>query len=185
MVQLLKKMFHHFGRPELLLAHSFGAGLALGMLSEVETSLHPKRMALLAGFSDVEYIFRQFAGAIGFSESQYQSLADAVERRTGRKVSTFDPAVMSLDLGHIEALIAHDPNEEVTAFSNAVRLAEHFPGAHLYEAYGAGHGFTERETSKNVLNWLINGVLPPTAKQLKPNLSPAHTESVVDSDYFR
>jgi len=185
MVRLLKKVIYHFGRPELLLAHSFGAGLSMGMLSQVDQSLHPKRLALLAGFSDVEYIFRQFSGALGFSERQYQSLADAVERRTGKRVSTFDPAIMSLTLGHIEALIAHDPKEEVTAFSNAVRLAEHFPGAHLYEAYGAGHGFTERETSQNVLNWLIHGTLPPTAKRLTPNRSPAHTEQVVDSDYFK
>ncbi|MFK8057049.1 MAG: alpha/beta fold hydrolase [Saprospiraceae bacterium] len=185
MVRLLKQVLHHFGRPELLLSHSFGAGLAMSMLSEVDRSLHPKRLALLAGFSDVEYIFRQFAGALGFSESQYQSLANAVERRTGEKIESFDPARKSLELGHIEALIAHDPKEEVTAFSNAIRLAEHFPGSYLYEAHGAGHGFTERETSDAVLNWLINGTAPPAAKRLEKRLSPPHSQQVVDSDYFR
>lgn len=185
MVRLLKQVVQHFGRPELLLAHSFGAGLSMGMLSEVDRHLHPKRVALMAGFSDVEYIFRQFAGALGFSESQYQSLADAVERRTGKKVESFDPAKMSLELGHIEALIAHDPQEEITAFSNAIRLAEHFPGAHLFEAHGAGHGFTERETSTAILDWLIYGNLPPTAKQLKSRRRPTHSAQVVDSKYFR
>ncbi len=185
MVRLLTKVLQHFGRPELLLAHSFGAGLAVGMLSGADRSLHPKRLALLAGFSDVEYIFRQFAGAIGFSESQYQSLAKAVERRTGGKIETYDPAQMSLKLGHIEALIAHDPKDEVTAFSNAVRLAEHFPGAHLFEAVGAGHGFTEAKTSNAILNWLIEGETPPTSKRLVHRMSPAHSGSIVDSDYFR
>ena len=185
MVRLLKQVLHHYGQPELLLAHSFGAGLSLGMLSEVERSLHPKRLALLAGFSDVEFIFRQFAGAIGFSESQYQSLAKAVERRTGNQIASFDPSIMSLQLGHIQALIAHDPNDEVTAFSNALRLAEYYPGAHLFEAHGAGHGFTERETSRAILDWLINGAVPSSAKQLENSHLPAHSKQEVDSEYFR
>ncbi len=185
MVRLLKQVLLQFGRPELLLAHSFGAGLCMGLLSEVDQHLHPKRLALLAGFSDVEYIFRQFAGALGFSESQYQSLARAVERRTGGTIETYDPARKSLALGHIQALIAHDPNDEVTAFSNATRLAEHYPDAYLFEAIGAGHGFTEASTSEAILNWLINAEAPPTAKRLEPRMSPPHSVQVVDSDYFK
>jgi len=185
MVRLLKQVLQQFGQPALLLAHSFGAGLSMGLLSEVEQRLHPKRLALLAGFSDVEYIFRQFAGALGFSESQYQSLAKAVERRTGGKIEEYDPALKSLAFGHIQALIAHDPADEVTAFSNAIRLAEHFPNSYLYKANGAGHGFTEKTTSQAVVNWLVEAEVPPTAKRLEPKMSPAHSAQVVDSDYFR
>jgi len=185
MVRLLQKTLLHFGKPALLLAHSFGAGLSMGLLSGIDKSLHPERLALLAGFSDVEYIFRQFTGALGFSESQYQSLARAVERRTGNKIESYDPARMSMKLGHIQALIAHDPKDEVTAFSNATRLAEHFPNAYLYEAVGAGHGFTEEVTSRAILNWLIEAEVPPTSKRLAARMSPSHSAQVVDSNYFR
>lgn len=166
MVRLLEAALRHFGQPELVLAHSFGAGITTDMLSRLERELHPKRVALLAGFSDARYIFRQFARSIGFGEILFASLERAIQRRTGQALGSFDPALRSRSLGHISALIAHDPQDQVTSFSNAERLARYWPGSHLYTAKEAGHGFTDGAAAQKVIAWLLTGQVPPGAVQL-------------------
>ncbi len=154
----------HFGPPALALVHSFGAGTFTYALSEQPREFWPERIALLAPFSDANYIFRQVADALGFGESHYAALNRAVERRTGKPILAWDPAAKATTLGDLPALIAHDPEEEVTAYSNAERLHGHWPGSYLLPSSGAGHGFTDKKITQAILTWLLEGVLPKGAQ---------------------
>lgn len=181
-------VLRHFGRPALALAHSFGAGTLAYTLSELGRDYWPERFAAMASFSDATYIFRQFAEALGFSESQYASLDRAVIRRTGKPIDGWDPASRVHLLRGLPALIAHDPEDQVTAYSNAERLHAHWPGSYLFAAPGAGHGFTERSVTRDILNWLMQGVLPKGAQPFSDDLvrldaKTAHGDS--RSAYFR
>lgn len=160
----------HFGPPALALVHSFGAGTFTYALSEQPREFWPERIALMAPFSDAEYIFRQVAEALGFGESHYAALDRAVERRTGKPILAWDPAARATALRDLPALIAHDPGEEVTAYTNAERLHAHWPGSYLLPSPGAGHGFTDKRNTQEILTWLLEGVLPKGAQPYSDDL---------------
>ena len=157
-------VLRHFGRPEFLLAHSFGAGAATGMLVELPRGLRPRRAVLMAGFSDVEYLFRQYADALGFGEWARASVLRAAEWLLERSPLELDPAAASRTLGDVDVLIVHDPADEVTAFSNALRYYAHWPGSALWAAAGAGHGIQDAATTQGVVDFLLTGKRPGGAR---------------------
>ena len=165
-VALQRAIIEAHGRPALALAHSFGAGCLPETLEGLASHLRPQRIATLAPFSDLRYIFRQYADALGFGDVNYRSLLRAVTRKTGRHIRTMDPALSSRGLTDVAALIVHDPADRVTAYSNARILARHWPGSYLLEAPGAGHNVGDRETTRRVLAWLIDGDVPDGATTL-------------------
>lgn len=158
-----RRVLEHFGRPELVLAHSFGAGTYIEVASELPPQLLPRRAALLAPFSDAYYIFRQYADALGFGERLFGSLTRAIAERTGRDVYDFDVAARAARLGHLPALIVHDPRDAVTSFRNAERVHAHWPGSYLLPAHGAGHGITDAAASEAIFAWLLAGDVPQAA----------------------
>ena len=162
-VRTQRAVLEHFGRPALALAHSFGAGTFVEVAADLTPALRPRRVALLAPFSDAYYIFRQYADALGFGERHFAALCTAIEQRTGRSVYDFDVAARASVLGELPALIVHDPADEVTAFRNAERLHAHWPGSYLRSAGGAGHGIRDAATSEAIVAWLLHGELPPEA----------------------
>ena len=157
-------VLRHFGRPELLLAHSFGAGTSAGMLAQLPAELRPRRAVLMAGFSDVEYLFRQYTDALGLGAWSRAAVLRVAERVIGRSPVDFDPAAEATALGDVDALIVHDPADEVTAFSNAERFHAHWPGSALWGAEGAGHGIQDAATTRGVVDFLLTGKLPVVAR---------------------
>ena len=171
-------VLRHFGRPELLLAHSFGAGVATGMLAELAPELRPRRAVLMAGFSDVEVLVNQYADALGFGEWERASVLRAAERAIDRSPVGIDPAAESRTLDGVDALIVHDPADAVTAFSNALRYHAHWPGSLLWAAEGAGHGIQDAATTKGVIDFLLTGKRPAAAQRQasQPDLAAAEHE---------
>ena len=151
------------GAPALVLAHSFGSGCVCESLAGLPVGDRPVRVALLAPFSEVRYIFRIYAEALGFGAVAWASLRRAIEELAGRRLAEMEPARVAPRLAGVPALIAHDPADAVTAFSNAERLARHWPGAYLYPAAGAGHGFRDAASTRVVLDWLLRGDIPAGA----------------------
>ena len=170
LVRLHRAMLARWGRPARMLCHSFGSGTAISALTEAGPSMWPERYALLAPFSDLEYIFRQYARALGFGESHYASLDRHVRERTGQPIAYFDVSALATRLGDLPALIAHDPEDAVTAYSNAERLHAHWPGSLLLPADGAGHGFSDAGHTRAVIDWLVDGTVPATASPYSPEL---------------
>ena len=152
-----------FGRPEFALLHSFGAGTFIEVAAQLPEALWPTRIALLAPFSDAYYIFRQYADALGFGESLFNSLTQAIQARTGRDVYSFDLAAAATRLGDLPALIVHDPADPVTNYSNARRIHAHWPGSHLLPAPNAGHGIASSEATAAIQGWLMHADLPAHA----------------------
>ncbi len=177
----------HFGPPALALVHSFGAGTFACALARQPRGAWPGRIALLAPFSDANYIFRQVAEALGFGERHYRSLDRAVERRTGKPILAWDPAAEATALADLPALIAYDPADEVTAGTNALRLHAHWPNSHLLPSPGAGHGFTDEGITREILTWLLEGVLPKGAQAYSEDLARLDAETAhgdAKSAYF-
>ncbi len=182
------EVLRHFGKPKFALTHSFGAGTFTESISKLSPALWPERVALMAAFSDAYFIFRQYADALGFGESHYASLDRAVKRRTGFHIEEFDPARAATHLGALPALIAHDPDEQVTSYSNALRLHAHWPNSLLMPSRGSGHGFSDADQTSQLLTWLLKGVLPQGVQNGHDNpvqLPPSQAHTDMRSVYFR
>ncbi len=172
LVDMHLRVIEHFGKPALALTHSFGAGTFMDVLALLSPEQRPDRVALLASFSHVAFVFRQYAAALGFAERHYESLDRAVQRRTGRSLSSFDPAVSSQVLAETPVLIAHDPADAVTEYSNAERIAEHWPNALLLPTPGAEHNFSDAAINECVLDWLLDGQVPELSLRGHATLRP-------------
>ncbi|MEL6142438.1 MAG: alpha/beta fold hydrolase [Bacteroidota bacterium] len=175
MVRLQTAIIEQFGRPELLLGHSFGGSCFIGALAALPRPLHPARVCLMGIFSEARYVFHGYRRAIGMNLGTYHSFVKAISRLTGRRLSSFDNARIGSTMGHIECLFLHDPADEVTGFSNAIRNHAYWPGSALHHAVGAGHHLSTAETTRIIMNWLIQGALPATAS-ISPGLTDADHE---------
>lgn len=165
MVNLQLALIHHFGRPELFLGHSFGGGCFIGALAELPPALHPKRVCLMGIFSEARWIFHSYRQAIGMNRRSYLELVRSILRKTGRRLSSFDNALYAAKLGHIPCLLVHDPGDQTTTFSNAVRNHAYWPGSILYRAKGAGHHLGTAAVTNNILAWLLQGTPPLEGEQ--------------------
>ena len=160
MVRLQKAIVYRFGAPELFLGHSFGGSCFVGTLHELSQEDHPRKVCLLGAFSEARWLFKSFRKGTGLSRRVYYELKQSLKRRTGQSVANFDNALMGAQLGHIDCLFLHDPEDQTTTFSNALRNHAYWPGSALYEAKGAGHHLSTADTTRITLDWLIQGQLP-------------------------
>lgn len=153
-------ILRHLGGCELVLCHSFGGGCLIEALAGLPREVHPKRACVMATFSEVKWIFQVFASSFGLRPVVFQQMQRAIERRTGRSLDEFDVALNAGTLGHVAALIIHDPDDRVTGFRNAQRNHSHWKGSGLYAPPGAGHHLGTAGVTRTVLNFLIDGIYP-------------------------
>lgn len=160
MVRMQTELIHRFGRAKYFLGHSFGGGGMIGTIGALPIELRPDRVCLMGVFSDARWIFHNYRKALGLSSRAYLEMTRLIYQRTGRRLSSFDNARIAAGLSDIPTLLIHDPADDITSFSNAIRNHRYWPGSLLYRAEKAGHHLGTAEVTKIVMNWLIEGKAP-------------------------
>lgn len=172
LVDIESTILRHLGGCEMVLCHSFGGGCLIEALAELPRELHPKRVCVMAVFSEVNWIFQVFTQSLGCRPVIYEQMRHYIEARTGRSLDEFDVARNAQRLGHVETLLIHDPADTVTAYRNALRNHSHWANSYLYSPKGAGHHLGTTGVTRSVLAWLIEGVVPEGAVRNDGSLAP-------------
>jgi pimeloyl-ACP methyl ester carboxylesterase len=157
---IIKDLIEKYGRPEVIIAHSFGGGSALFALHQLAEWRHPKRMVVMASFSYAPRIFKEFAKALSIVDRLYYRVVRTFEQRTGRRLEEFDFAQMTSAMPHISGMIIHSPSDEITPYSESRRYFDFWENAALLSPVAGGHHLGTPETTKAILEFAINGNLP-------------------------
>jgi pimeloyl-ACP methyl ester carboxylesterase len=157
---IIKDLIEKYGRPEVIIAHSFGGGSAMFALHQLAEWKHPKRMVVMASFSYAPRIFREFAKALSIMDGLYYRVVRTFEQRTGRRLEEFDFAQMTSTMPHISALLVHAPADEITPYAEVRRYFNFWENAALLSPSAGGHHLGTAETTKAILEFAIAGTLP-------------------------
>ncbi len=193
LVDIDRELLRRLGGCELALVHSFGGGCLIEAIAGLDRKYHPKRMCVMGVFSEVRWIFLTFTKSLGLRDVIFSHLEKKIESFSGRPLDDYDVARHTSRLSHIQALIIHDPQDATTAFRNAARNHSHWRGSALYRANGAGHHLGTAETTRYVLDFLIEGNLPSDAIINNGDLAPMPAIITVEdltvsggiSDYYQ
>lgn len=165
LVTIQRQLLEQTGPPALVLGHSFGGGCLVETLAQLPPDYRPARACYLAIFSEVQWIFLSFKKAIGLNERAFTGMTDYIQTYSGRQLDDFDTARIGSRLTEVPSLLVHDPLDRITAFRNALRNHEHWPGSYLYTPKGAGHHLGTAEVTRKILAWLVEGKIPEGATQ--------------------
>ncbi len=124
------------GRPEGIVAHSFGALVAGVALADGVTT---DRLVLVAPMIDPEPYARAFVTMLGAGDRTYRRLATAVQRRVGIALAEISLAAVPPDARPAHLLVAHDRGDRQTPLSGSRRLTSGWPNARLLVTDGLGH----------------------------------------------
>ncbi len=157
---IIKDLIENYGRPEVIIGHSFGGSSSTFALSELPEWKHPKRMVIMASFSYAPRIFKDFAKTLGVCQALYFGVVRTFENRIGRKLYDFDFARMCSSFPHISGLLVHSTSDPVTPFAEAKRYFDFWDGAALFSPPDGGHHLGITEITEAILDFAIHGNLP-------------------------
>ena len=171
-VDLERELIESLGGIDLLLGHSFGGGTMVETLASLPLPLRPRRICLMAIFSEVRWIFEGYARAMRLRPNVLPAMEDYIVELTGRRLDEFDVAKNGATLGDLPTLLVHDPEDKTTSFRNARRIHSHWPNSYLYAPRGAGHHLGTAEVTRNVIAFLLEGAVPAGAEVNEGQLTP-------------
>lgn len=163
MISMQTAIIERFGRARYFLGHSFGGGGMIGTLGALDKTLWPERVCLMGVFSDARWIFHNYRNAMGLNDRAYLEMTRLIYARTGRRLSSFDNALVSAKLDQLPVLLIHDPEDDIMSFSNAIRNHRYWPGSLLYPVKDAGHHLGTSEVTRIVMDWLLRDHPPEEA----------------------
>lgn len=144
------------GQPAAIIAHSFGGACSVQAMDFLDRELHPPRMVVMASFSHAEQsVFQTFRKALGLRDKAYKAYVAAIARTAGNRRRDFNIGAFSAQLGHIQALIVHDPKDAVTNFIQAQGYTKHWPGSRLLAPEGAGHHLGQQAVTDQILEFAL------------------------------
>lgn len=171
---IIMDMLHTYGPAEAIVGHSFGGSSSVYAVHRVPAGLRPKRMVVMASFSYVPQVFQDYKQALGIWPTLYWPMVRLAEKMLGDRLDQFDLARLSGDLDEIDALLVHDPADQVTPFAHAQRFHSFWPGSALLSAKGAAHHLGHPDVTEAVLHFVLHGTTPLKAQRQEKPLPVAH-----------
>ncbi|MGH1433920.1 MAG: alpha/beta fold hydrolase [Lewinella sp.] len=163
-VDIISDLICHYGRPEITIGHSFGGSCSVQAMSFLPKALHPQRMVVMGAFSNAQTsVFKSFKNGLGLNRLVYQEFENCIEEAAGDRFRSFDIGRGSAALGHIPALIVHDPQDEITSGNQALGFHAYWPGSALYLPLGAKHHLGTPRVTNAIIDFAVRGDLPQTA----------------------
>lgn len=130
--------------PQLVIAHSLGAtATALAL----EQGLAPERVALLAPPAQMGPYLQRFTALVGLSDAMNGRLQRRIEALVHRPLDTFELAKLAPTLGHVDALLVHDEDDDEVPAASSQEIAARWPGARLLSTRGLGHHGIRRDAA--------------------------------------
>ncbi|WP_020536392.1 alpha/beta fold hydrolase [Lewinella cohaerens] len=163
-VDIITGLIRYYGRPEITIGHSFGGACSVQAMALLPKSLHPQRMVVMGAFSNAQTsVFKSLKDGLGLGQAVYSAFENCIKEAAGDRFTSFDIGRGSAALGHISALIVHDPQDEVTAGNQALGFHAYWPGSALYLPLGAKHHLGTPRVTNAIIDFAVRGDLPQTA----------------------
>lgn len=171
---LIAELMLYFGRPEVVIAHSFGGASTIYALQQLPAEQRPRRAVIMASFSQPSEVFRSFQRTLGLHEMAYWRFVRHVEKLMNISLRNMDLARLTANLGDVRGLVVHDLRDEVTNFRHARRYHAYWPGCALLATEGKGHHLGSPEVTHDILAFAIDGRLPNRAEYQQQPLPANH-----------
>lgn len=124
------------GPLDAAVGHSMGGSAIAVALSQ---GLRARRAVLLASPSSVAGVIDRFIGLVGLPPAAARRFGRQVERTVGLTPEHLDVADLGRRLGHVGALVVHDPADAEIPYADGAAIAAAWPGARLLTVEGVGH----------------------------------------------
>lgn len=173
-INCIKNLILQFGKPEVIIGHSFGGASSVQTIYESPERLHPQRMVIMSAFSDAPSVFRQFSRTLSLRPGLYRSMVHYLEQKIKRSIQEYDLARNAGDLPHIEALLIHDPEDAVTPYRHTQRYHAYWANSWLYSPKNAGHHLGSASVTKAILDFAISGTPPVQAERQRHPMPASH-----------
>ena len=133
---VLAEVEAYHGDVHAVIAHSLGAaGVALALASG---KLSIARAVLVSPPADMEGYSRRFARWHWMPEPVRRAMQSAIEERYGVLWESLDVRRLAARV-HARALVVHDRDDRVVAWTQGAQVARHWPDARLLSTDGLGH----------------------------------------------
>jgi pimeloyl-ACP methyl ester carboxylesterase len=157
------------GRAEVILAHSFGGASSVYAVHNLPIQLHPKKLIIMASFSNTPNVFKAYGNALGLWKLPYQRMVATFEKRIGKPLRYFDMAFIASQFAHIQGLIVHSPSDKVTPVASSLRYHSFWAGSYLYSPKDGGHHLGTEQITAAILSFILENKAPDGAElQDKP-----------------
>ena len=172
-LNIIRSLIETYGQAEVLIGHSFGGACSVQSMDFLPQDLHPKRMVVMGSFSNARRsAFQVFRNALGLNQRLYDGFEQQIVKEAGDQIRPFNIGPFTANLGHIPALIVHDPLDKVTPGNEALGYHAYWPGSVLYLPLGAKHHLGTPRVTKAILNFALHGSIPQTATVQERPLEP-------------
>jgi pimeloyl-ACP methyl ester carboxylesterase len=154
---IIRTIIEQNGKPEAIVAHSFGGTSAIYALSKMNQHLHPNRFALMASFSSTVPIFQDFQAILGANNRVFHEMVRYAEELLGASLDTVDAGTIVSAFSHIEAMIFHDPKDPVTPFVQSERYHAYWKNSVLVPTDGGGHHLGTAAVTQQIIAFSTKG----------------------------
>ncbi|WP_186510793.1 alpha/beta fold hydrolase [Caenimonas sedimenti] len=128
----------HTGPLHAVLAHSFGASMAL--YAQRDWGLDAKKMVLVSSFDHCNWFTEAFAEHVGLTAAVLARVRDRLVRLYGGRLDWARMSVVDMLRGSdSQALVIHDEEDEEIPFEHGLALANARPGVRFRGTRGFGH----------------------------------------------
>lgn len=135
-VRVVKKLNAHYEEFEALIAHSFGAFVAV---NSMKAGLRSKALIMISSPADYELLLKSFVENFGLNAKAEKAFLGFLKKRS--HLNSFE----EISIHHLASafnqpcLIVHCENDRQVPVSESYKIANAWVGAELYITQGCGH----------------------------------------------
>ena len=152
-MQAIKAIMDKFGAFYATVGHSMGGGATVMALHDLHLP-RPKKLVLLATFSEVSKIYDSYSEMLGLAPKLKDGFDKTIKKLSGQTMAHFSIVAKAALLSDVQGLIIHDKQDQTIPISEARDIAQNWPTAKLIETDGAGHSLQNDFIFTQVVDFL-------------------------------
>lgn len=153
---ILKKYYQDNSPFHAIIGYSMG-GIAAGvMLEEIDHSIWPIKLFLIAAPSNVRYFFKNTLDEVGGNDHVYKCLCDMVEDKYCTSIDHFDLREKGNLFTGVETHLIYDETDLVVPFDNGADLQDKIADPYFVHTRGIGH--YKIIVYSEIINYLIKNM---------------------------
>jgi pimeloyl-ACP methyl ester carboxylesterase len=153
--EVLRTLLHRFGPIDSIIAHSVGGAAGIWAMGTAGPAARPQKAVILAPFSELKTVLEGARRTIGAGQPLMNAIDAYILKKTGAPTSHYSLTKMAEKMTGVETLIVHDRQDQVTAYSESVKIHEAWPYSKLWSTDGFGHGLTAPEVIDGILQFVV------------------------------
>jgi pimeloyl-ACP methyl ester carboxylesterase len=139
-------------QPDFMIGHSIGGAASL-LSQHLSPDSGLKKMVLLGSPAEMSVILDNFKRLLGLNGKSRALLDDYFVRRFGKGVEAYSAAEYCGNIS-IPTLLAHDKEDDVVLYDEALKIAGIWPHAQLVTTSGLGHSMHDDSLYRDIVDFL-------------------------------